>query len=63
MVRTCSAVWRRRRRAVIFSVGSTTCSVKVYQDSPAGTGTTLSAIIKRRKGVTGYVAPITLHCY
>ncbi|MFJ8036540.1 DNRLRE domain-containing protein [Streptomyces sp. NPDC096032] len=48
---------------VIYSAGSTTGSVKVYQHSSKYRNTTLSAIIKRRKGVTVYVAHITPHWY
>ncbi|MEV7690274.1 hypothetical protein [Streptomyces bungoensis] len=47
----------------IYSAGSTTGCVKVYQHSSRHRNITLSAIIKRRKGVTVYVAHITPHWY
>ncbi|WP_167382953.1 DNRLRE domain-containing protein [Streptomyces mangrovisoli] len=48
---------------VIYYAGSTTGSVLVYQHSSKYRNTTLSAIMKRRKGVTVYVAHITPHWY
>ncbi|MFE5031788.1 hypothetical protein [Streptomyces sp. NPDC056683] len=48
---------------VIYYAGSTTGSVLVYQHSSKYRKTTLSAIMKRRKGVTVYIAHITPHWY
>ncbi|MFF7977047.1 hypothetical protein [Streptomyces sp. NPDC007905] len=48
---------------MVYSAGSTTGSAKVYQHSSKHRNTTLSAIIKRRKGVTVYIAHITPHWY
>ncbi|MGY4983693.1 hypothetical protein ACWCYL_42350 [Streptomyces sp. 900105755] len=48
---------------VIYYAGSTTGSVLVYQRSTKYRKTTLSAIMKRRKGVTVYIAHITPHWY
>ncbi|WP_097252341.1 DNRLRE domain-containing protein [Streptomyces sp. Ag109_G2-15] len=49
--------------AVIYGTGSTTSSIKVYQHSSHYRNTNLAAIIKRRPGVTVYIAHITPHWY
>ncbi|WP_330456412.1 DNRLRE domain-containing protein [Streptomyces sp. NBC_00820] len=48
---------------VIYAAGSSTGSIKVYQHSSHYRKTNLAAIIKRRPGVTVYIAHITPHWY